>query len=76
MASASKHDTVPRTGTESVRDSLTPPVQFVGFWTAVVTPFMILALIIAGVALTNLGLLGGLLVANLIGLVLGRNYSQ
>ena len=73
MASASTHDTVPRPGTTT---SIVSPVRFVGFWTAILVPFVLLSLVLSGEALSHPDLLGGLLAANVAGLVVGKNYGQ
>jgi len=52
------------------------PVRFVGFWTAVLTPFVLLTLLAAGVAQQSPELLGGLLVADVAGIVLGQDYKR
>lgn len=52
------------------------PVRFVGFWTAVLMPFVLLSLLAVGVAQQSPELLGGLLVANVAGIVLGQDYGR
>jgi len=52
------------------------PVRFVGFWTAVLGPFVLLAFLASGVAQQSPLLLTALLCANVVGLVVGRNYNQ
>ena len=52
------------------------PVRFVGFWTAVLMPFVLVSLLVIGVAQQSPELLGGLLVANVAGLVLGKDYKR
>ena len=76
MASASKNDLVPPTDLQLVREPLNSPVQFLGFLAAVISPFILLGLIVAGSALSNPELLGGVLFANIVGLILGQNYGQ
>lgn len=58
--------------------TITPelPVRFVGFWTAVITPFVLLSLLAIGVAQQSPELLCGLLVANVAGIVLGQDYRR
>lgn len=51
-------------------------MQFVGFWTAVVTPFVLLSLITVGIAQQSPLLLSALLAVNVLGLVLGRDYKR
>ena len=52
------------------------PVRFVGFWTAVLMPFVLLSLLVIGVAQQSPELLAGLLVANAAGIVLGQDYKR
>lgn len=58
------------------RRALELPVRFVGFWTAIFGPFVLLGLIASGAAQQSPLLLAGLLAANLAGLVVGRNYKR
>ena len=51
-------------------------MRFLGFWTAVITPFVLLGLIIAGTGQQSPLLLTGLLAMNVVGLVLGRDYKR
>ena len=76
MASASRHDIAPQAGVSSLQASLISPVQFLGFWTAVVVPFVLLGLSAAGLATQYPLVLTGLLMANVAGLVLGKGYNQ
>lgn len=62
-------------GAQSLR-LLELPVRFVGFWTAVVLPFVLVGLLASGVVQQSPLLLGGLLTANVAGLVLGRDYKR
>lgn len=81
MSNASPYNT---DSTSSERSSTTAvpridpqyPVRFVGFWTAVITPFVLLTLIITGAAMQSPELLGSLLVANFTGLVLGKDHNR
>lgn len=52
------------------------PVKFIGFWTAVFVPFVLLAFIASGAVLQAPQLFAALLGANLVGLVVGRDYKQ
>jgi len=79
----SRYNAATSSGIESLRgvvstigDSLESHFRFVGFWTAVLTPFVLLALLVTGVAAQYPLLWGGLLVANAAGLVLGKDYRQ
>lgn len=65
-----------RPGVQSVERALLPVVQFVGFWTAVVLPFVLLALVATGYALQQPAVAGGLVAGNLAGLLLGRGYKR
>ena len=76
MSSASKHSDLPRAGAASLRASIVPPVQFLGFWTAVVVPFVLLGLVVTGAALQQPLVSSALLTANVVGLLLGRSYRQ
>lgn len=58
------------------RRAIEMPMQFVGFWTAIFVPFVLLGLIASGTALQSPGLFAALLGANLAGLVVGRNYKR
>lgn len=51
------------------------PVQFVGFWTAVLLPFVTFPMVATGVASEHLVPFVALVVANVVALVLGRGYK-
>jgi hypothetical protein len=77
MSSASPFRTDP-VAFDSLIESLDralKPVQFLGFWTAIVAPFVILALIADNTAQSSPALLAGLLTLNVVGIVLGRGYN-
>lgn len=80
MASASPLETdsttLPQVGVQSVRNVLELPVRAAGFWTAVVVPFVLLGLLATGIAQQSPLLLSGLVGANLLGLVLGKDYKR
>lgn len=76
MASTSEHGVVAQTGIASLQASLVPPVQFLGFWMAVIAPFVLLGLIVAGGAAQSPLTMTGVLAANVVGLVLGNDYKQ
>lgn len=58
-----------------VRTLAVRPVQFLGFWTAVVAPLASLALLVSGLnGRTLLLLLTGVFFANVLGLIVGRGY--
>jgi len=52
------------------------PIRFVGFWTAVVLPFVVLGLLANGVAQESPLVVTGLLAANVAGLVAGKDYNR
>jgi hypothetical protein len=52
------------------------PARIVGFWTAVVLPFVLLALIGLGIAQQSPLLVLGLVTVNVAGLVLGNDYKD
>lgn len=72
----SKHDIVPPAGIRSFRERLAHPVRFLGFWTAVVSPFLLLGLVVTGLATRYPLVLTGLLAANIAGIVLGNRYGR
>ena len=77
MASASQYDSPATTRSgESLQSGIELPMRFIGFWTAVITPFVLLGLVLLGVAQQSPLLLSGLLVANVTGLVLGKDYHR
>lgn len=69
--------TTSRPGVEtSPRRVLGLPIKFIGFWTAVLVPFVLLGLLLSGAVLQSPQLFAGLLGANLTGLVVGRDYNR
>lgn len=76
MASTSEHDRLPRPGTATLRASIVCPAQFLGFWTAVLSPFLLLGIVAAGLATQHPFVVTGLLAANLAGLVVGNGYNR
>ncbi|MFW6018393.1 MAG: hypothetical protein ACOCPX_06185 [Halapricum sp.] len=75
------------TGTESRRESpgfdvatvratIAPTVRFVGFWTAVVLPFVYLPLLFTGLDGATMHVFMALLVAHVLSLLLGREYGR
>ena len=52
------------------------PVQFVGFWSAVVLPLVLFPLLLSGLASQHLLPFTALLTANVFGLVVGRDYNR
>jgi hypothetical protein len=51
------------------------PLRALGFWAAVVLPFVVLTLAATGYAAENAATFSLLLCANVVGLVLGRDYN-
>lgn len=78
MSSASRYGpTAERlAGTDWLQSGIANPLRVLGFWTAVITPFVLLGLIGAGYAQQVPLLLTGLMVANVVGLVLGHDYKR
>jgi len=79
MSSIKEHDSCPETRCFSLRRSIVFPVQFLGFWTAVVSPFVLVGLVAvaaAGLAPGARPALVAVLVANVAGLLLGRGYNR
>jgi len=62
--------------TDVLRINPQRPVRFVGFWTAVITPFVLLSLTVIGMTQQSPELLTALLVANVAGLVVGKDYKR
>lgn len=80
MSSATLTERMTRNGRQSTEDciqtALGYPLRVIGFWSAVILPFVILSLLVVGVAQHSPELLTGLLGANVAGLVVGRNYKR
>lgn len=60
----------------NLRTVLGYPIRAIGFWTAVVLPFVLLALVGLGIAQQSPMLLTALVTANIAGLVVGREYKR
>ena len=60
----------------SLREDIVPPVQFVGFWIAVLTPFVLLGLIFGEFAAERPLLLVGLFAANVAAIVIGHGHNR
>ncbi|WP_299268488.1 hypothetical protein [Halorientalis sp.] len=52
------------------------PVRCLGFWSAVVLPLVLFPMMILGLAGESLPLFASLVVANIAGAVLGRDYNR
>lgn len=76
MSSISKRSAVRQTGIASLRATLLSPIQFLGFWVAVVAPFVFLGLVVTGVAVRFPLAMLGVLASNVVGLVLGSGYNR
>lgn len=63
-------------GASTLRTAVEYPLRLVGFWAAVVLPFVLLGLIALGIAQQSPALLTGLVSANVAALVLGREYNR
>lgn len=63
-------------GQSNLRTTVAYPLRLIGFWSAIVLPFVLLGLLAAGVAQGSPALLAGLVGANIAGLVLGREYNN
>lgn len=57
-------------------DRVASAVRFAGFWTAVLLPFVLVAVLATGFAHRAPVLVGGLVLCNLLGLVAGRDYNR
>jgi len=76
MSIASKYDTIPQADTEALRARIASPVQFLGFVAAIIVPFVFISIVALGMAPEHPDVLGGLLLANIVGLVLGKDYGR
>lgn len=63
-------------GARFVNEFCVPAVQFVGFWAAVLLPFVLVGLLANGAVVERPSLAGSLLGANLVALVLGQGYNR
>ncbi|MFD1586741.1 hypothetical protein ACFR9U_07075 [Halorientalis brevis] len=55
---------------------LVAPVQFLGFWSAVLLPMALFPMLFSGVAGEHLAPFTALVVANVVALVVGRDYNS
>ena len=78
MSSAFPSDSTADTnyGASTLRAAVEYPLRLVGFWAAVVLPFVLLGLIALGIAQQSPALLTGLVSANVAALVLGKEYNR
>jgi VIT1/CCC1 family predicted Fe2+/Mn2+ transporter len=56
--------------------ALVASVQFLGFWSAVLLPLVLFPMLVTGAAAANVPAFAGLLAANLLALVLGREHNR
>lgn len=52
------------------------PLRMLGFWAAVILPFVLLSLLVVGIAQQSPALVTGLVGANVAALVLGKEYNR
>lgn len=76
MSSISEHSAVTQTGIASLRAGVVSPVRFLGFWLAVLAPFVLLGLILTGFAAEQPLATTGVLAGNVAGLVVGSDYNR
>jgi len=76
MSSISEYDSLPRPAGSLLRTSIVHPVQFLGFWTAVVSPFVLAGLVVTGLATQHPQVMAGVLGANVAGIVLGNRHNR
>lgn len=69
---ASEH----RFGLRPLQSVLNPAVRFVGFWSAILLPFVVLGLLAGGAPQQSPLLFVGLLAANVVALVVGNGYKR
>jgi hypothetical protein len=63
-------------GASTLRTAVEYPFRLLGFWAAIVLPFVLLGLLGAGIAQQSPALLSGLVGANIGALVLGKEYNR
>ncbi|WP_135365906.1 hypothetical protein [Halosimplex halophilum] len=64
------------TGVQRLQSLAVGSAQFAGFWSAVVLPFAMLALVVSGSVAEQAPLLVGLLLANLVALRIGHGHNR
>ena len=69
-------DVRPARGAQLLRTVLLGSMRFAGFWSAIALPFVLLAMVVVGVAAQQTGLFAGLVGTNLVALRLGREYNR
>lgn len=76
MSSISEYDGLSHPANSVLRTSVVRPVQFLGFWTAVVLPFLLAGLVVTGLATQYPHVVAGLLAVNVTGIVLGNGHNR
>jgi hypothetical protein len=76
MSSATPLDPIASTDRQTLQSAVEYPVRLLGFWSAIVMPFVILSLLATGAAQQSPALVGGLMAANVAALVLGKEYKR
>ena len=78
MATSSQSNSRPavRRVLDNPRRTALAPVRFVGFWSAVVLPLVLLPMLFGGFAEANPLVFGGLLVTNLVAAAVGRHHAD
>lgn len=76
MSSISEYDSLLRPADSLLRTSIVRPAQFLGFWTAVVSPFVLAGLVVTGLATQHPHVMAGVLAASVSGIVLGNRYNR
>jgi hypothetical protein len=76
MSSISEYDGLLRPADAVLRTGVVRSVQFLGFWTAVLSPFVLAGLVVTGLATQHPLVMVGLFAANVTGIVLGKRYNR
>lgn len=80
MSTSTAHQEEPVAPTSNVlRDpvrTLLAPVQFAGFWSAVLLPLVLFPMLLSGAASEHVVPFVALVATNLVALVAGRNYNR
>jgi hypothetical protein len=76
IASPFESETISRFASRPLRGLIGRTIQLIGFWAAVVLPFVLLGLLATSTTQQSPLLLGGLVVTNLLGLVVGKDYKR
>lgn len=78
MSSASRYGSTTERipGAQSLQSGVGYPLRVLGFWMAVILPFVLLGIVATGLALEFPLLVSGLVTVNVAGLVLGKDYKR